>query len=185
MQHIAIDPQTVSRLPSVESSTNSNGRKALILRSLLALFTSYRLDQYADPDGFKTIVGAVLEGYPDEVVVYVCDPRTGIQRRCTFPPTVSEIVQACDDHRDFLDRAKRPRAQLPPRRQVPSWDDRQPGSLANMFVPDSHPRYARLLEQAKALHPVWWKFGRAKDGRAGVFIPLNLWDGSGINLGAS
>jgi hypothetical protein len=125
-------------------------------------------------------VGAVLEGYSPEVVRYVCDPRTGIQRRCKFPPTVSEIVEACDDHRDFLERAKRPRIALPPRQEHTSFHDRLDGALANVFIPKDHPRYQRLTEQAALLDPVWWKFGRASDGRQGIWVPLNVWDGSGI-----
>ena len=184
MERITIDPQTVSRLPSVENSPNLSGRKPLILRCLLALFVSYRIDQYGDPEGFKVNVGAVLEGYSDEVVKYVCDPRTGIQRRCTFPPTISEIVDACEDHVAFLERARRPVTPLPKRQTVQKWDDRPQGDLANVFIPEGHPRYASLVEQAQKLHPVWWRFGNASDGRTGVWIPLNLWDGSGIKQGA-
>lgn len=150
------------------------------MRCLLALFTSYRIDQYADPEGFKANIGAVLEGYSDEVIVHVCDPRTGIQRRCKFPPTVSEIVEACDDHREFLARARTARANAVPPKTFSRFADRPEGDLANMFVPESHTRYARLVEQARSLDSVWWKFGSASDGRKGIWIPLNLWDGSGI-----
>ena len=43
-----------------------------------------------------TSLGMVLEQYPDEVIVYVTDPRTGVQRKSKWPPTISEIVEACD-----------------------------------------------------------------------------------------
>lgn len=66
------------------------------MRCQLALFSAYRIDQYGDPEGFKASLGAVLEQYPDDVIRYVCDPRTGVQRQCKFPPTISEIVTACD-----------------------------------------------------------------------------------------
>ena len=49
-------------------------------------------------------LGMVLEQYPDDVVVYITDPRTGIQRRCKWPPAISEIVEACDQHQQYLDR---------------------------------------------------------------------------------
>ncbi len=153
------------------------------MRCLLALFTSYRLDQFADPDGFKVNIGAVLEQYPNEVIVYVCDPRTGIQRRCKWPPTVSEIVDACDDHRDFLVRAARPKPVIPPRRYDPRWEERPQGALANVFIPEGHVRYESLVEKVKTLDPVWWKFGMASDGRQGIFVPLNVWDNSGLKLG--
>jgi hypothetical protein len=62
------------------------------------LFGSYRLDQYSDPEMFKVNIGMVLEQYPIDTVRFVTDPRTGIQRRCNWPPTVKEVVDACDQH---------------------------------------------------------------------------------------
>lgn len=41
-------------------------------------------------------LGMVLAQYPDDVIVYVTDPRTGVQRNCKWPPTIAEIVEACD-----------------------------------------------------------------------------------------
>lgn len=122
----------------------------------------------------------MLEQYPNEVIIYVCDPRTGIQRRCKFPPTLSEIIEACDAHRDFLERAARPKVALPGRQSDARWDDRPRGALGNIFVPEGHPRYGSLVERTKTLDEIWWKYGNASDGRAGIFIPLNVWDGSGI-----
>lgn len=52
-------------------------------------------------------LGMVLEQYPDEVVIYVTDPRTGIQRKAKWPPTISEIVEACDQHAAYLARIDR------------------------------------------------------------------------------
>lgn len=49
----------------------------------------------------------VLEQYPDEVIVFVTDPRTGVQRSCKWPPTIAEIVEACDLHLQDLARLKR------------------------------------------------------------------------------
>jgi hypothetical protein len=49
----------------------------------------------------------ILAQYPDDVIDYVTDPRTGIQRRCKFPPTIAEIIEACDAR--MQDIAKRER----------------------------------------------------------------------------
>lgn len=49
----------------------------------------------------------VLEQYPDEVILYVTDPRTGVQRGCKWPPTISEIVDACDKQMQDKARTKR------------------------------------------------------------------------------
>lgn len=68
----------------------------MILRCQRILFSAYRSDQYADPEGFMASLGAVLEQYPSDVVIYITDPRTGVQRGKVFPPTIAEIVAAAD-----------------------------------------------------------------------------------------
>ena len=75
-------------------------------------------------------LGIVLEGYPDEVIVYVTDPKTGIQRKSKWPPTISEIVEACDEHSSYLRRVaeaknwgKRPKLIEGPREERPTLDD--------------------------------------------------------------
>lgn len=52
-------------------------------------------------------LGAVLEQYPDDVVLYVSDPRTGIQRDSKWPPTINEIVAALDNRASDLKWKKR------------------------------------------------------------------------------
>lgn len=49
----------------------------------------------------------MLEQYPNEVIVYVTDPRTGVQRSLRWPPTISEIVDACDARVSELKRNER------------------------------------------------------------------------------
>ena len=147
----------------------------------MALFASYRIDQFADPDGFKIALGAVLEQYPDEVIKYVCDPRTGIQRRSKFPPTISEMVEACDEHREFLERARQPRAAMHKRLHKPPLRDCPQGSLATIFVPEGHSRYEKLVEWTKTVEPMWWKYGDASDGRHGLWVSRGAWEG--VSLG--
>jgi len=178
MEHLRIDPAAASSRPSVVSLPNSNSRKALILRCQAALFTAYRIDQYADPEGFKVNVGAVLEGYPDEVITYVCDPRTGIQRRIKFPPTVSEIVDACNEQVAFLDRLRKQRPAFQERKPEPLLRDRPQGYLATIFVPEGHPRYEKLVEWTKEAKPMWWKYGKASDGRQGLWVARFAWEGT-------
>jgi len=61
------------------------------------LFCAYRKDDYADPGGFVVQLGTVLEGYPEWVVARVTDPRTGIQSKQKFPPSIAEVVSACEE----------------------------------------------------------------------------------------
>jgi hypothetical protein len=60
------------------------------------LFGAYRRDEFADPENFIQQLGMILERYDDQVIEHVTNPRTGIQRKCRFPPSIAEIVEACD-----------------------------------------------------------------------------------------
>jgi hypothetical protein len=68
------------------------------------LLSAYRRDDYADPARFVTQLGVVLSGYSDEVVQYVTDPRTGVQRRIKWAPSIPEIVEACDERKKHLQK---------------------------------------------------------------------------------
>jgi hypothetical protein len=146
------------------------------LRCQLAVFSAYRIDQYAEPESFKTSLGAVLEQYPDEVITYVCDPRTGIQRRSKWPPTISEIVESCDEHREFLIKMRKARPVFQDRLPAPLLRDRPQGCLATIFVPEGHHRYAKLVEWTKEAKPMWWKYGKASDGRVGLWVSRFAWE---------
>lgn len=177
MEHLTIDLEAVSQPKSAESLQSLRDRKALNLRCQLALFSSYRIDQYADAEGFKNSLGAVLEGFPDEVIRYVCDPRTGLQRRLKWPPTISEVIEACEDHQDHL---KRLRELRPVGRLSPHDHERPQGCLANLFVPEGHPRYQKMVEWTGDAHEKWWKYGESSDGRRGIWIPNTVWQGNQI-----
>lgn len=92
------------------------------------LFSAYRTDQYTDPESYMASLGMVFEQYPDEVICYVTDPRTGIQRNKKWPPAISEIVSALDDRNAELRQKARfenwgknePVLIEPPREQRPS-----------------------------------------------------------------
>jgi hypothetical protein len=146
------------------------------LRCQLAVFSAYRIDQYAEPDSFKTSLGAVLEQYPDEVITYVCDPRTGIQRRNKFPPTISELVEACDEHREFLAKMRKSRPVFQERLPEPLLRHRPQGYLAQVFVPEGHPRYSRLVKWTETAAPMWWKYGQSSDGRMGLWVSHEAWN---------
>jgi hypothetical protein len=68
------------------------------VQGMKALFSAYRLDQYSDPEGFYVNIGLVLEQYPIDTIRFVTDPRTGIQRTHEWPPSVANVVPACESH---------------------------------------------------------------------------------------
>jgi hypothetical protein len=63
------------------------------------VLSSYRRDDFANPDGYAVQLAMVLERYPDEIVREATSPITGIQRTCKFPPSLAEFVQFCDELR--------------------------------------------------------------------------------------
>ena len=63
---------------------------------IAVLFAAYRKADYADPDGFTTQLAVVLSDYPDEVIMEVTSPRTGVQRTHKWPPSIAETVEACE-----------------------------------------------------------------------------------------
>src|ERR1700694_4013390 len=85
---------------SLPSKTNSPApsKKTVVVQRLIVLFSAYRLDQYSDPEGFKINIGLVLEQYPIDTIRFVTDPRTGIQRTHEWPPSVANVVTACESH---------------------------------------------------------------------------------------
>ena len=68
------------------------------------LLSAYRKDEWADPESFVAQLGIVLGGYSDDVVNYVTDPRTGIQRSSKWPPSIAEVVDACEQRKSALDK---------------------------------------------------------------------------------
>jgi hypothetical protein len=122
------------------------------------LFSAYRVDQYSDPDGYLTSLGLVLEDYPNDVIVYVTDPRSGMQRHLKWPPTISEIVEACNDRMADLARQERFRnwgksetlLLDPPEQSKPTLDELKakhgPNWGINVEDPEAKP---------KAQAPVW------------------------------
>jgi hypothetical protein len=122
-------------------------------------------------------LGAVLEQFPDEVITYITDPRTGIQRRLKWPPTINEIVEACEEHRDYLVRIRTQRPVIAERLPAPSLAERPPGSKATIFVPEGHSRYAKLVKWAETAEPLWWKYGKSSDGRHGIWVSWSAWNG--------
>lgn len=71
------------------------------------LFGSYRKGQADDPEVYVASISAVLSEYPPDVVEFVTDPRTGIQKRKKWLPDVPEVVEACEDAMEPRYRARR------------------------------------------------------------------------------
>lgn len=139
------------------------------------LFSAYRKDDFSDPEGFVTQLGAILCDFPEDVVSYVTSPQTGIQRRSKWPPAISEILEACESHRDFLKHVRTEKPVVRPRLRLPE-PTKPPGYLANIFVPNTHHRYRIFTDWMAVGDPKMWSYGNASDGRAGIWINISIWE---------
>jgi hypothetical protein len=86
-------------------------RSNWIRKSAQQVLSSYRRDDFADPDSYVVQLAMVLERFSDSTIREATSPVTGIQRHCKFPPSIAECVE-------FLDNLKR-RAEFPSQ-----WDER-------------------------------------------------------------
>ncbi len=120
-------------------------------------------------------LGAVLEQFPDEIVVYITDPRTGIQRRSKWPPTISEVIEAAEGHMEYLAKLRAPKPVAAEREPARLLKDLPQGHLAQVFVPEGHARYDVLVKWAETAQPVWWKYGKSSDGRNGIWVSHGAW----------
>lgn len=66
----------------------------------------YRLEDASDPAVYARAVSDVLSRYPDEVILAVSDPGTGVPARLKWLPSIKEIVDACDDAMEPILRAR-------------------------------------------------------------------------------
>lgn len=148
----------------------------MITRQAKAVFSAYRRDEFADPDGFVVQLGVVLEAYADNVILYVTSPQTGIQRRCKWPPTIAEVVEACDAESARQATLARYAAIPKPRSRTALLPDTRPGRRANVFIHADAPLYPRMLEQSKSrdANPAdWW----LDETRPGIWVSLGWVDG--------
>lgn len=62
------------------------------------MFGCYRKAEASDPDIYAAATAAVLNEYPQEIIDFITDPRTGLPSRLKWLPSVFEVREACDTH---------------------------------------------------------------------------------------
>jgi hypothetical protein len=149
----------------------------MITRQVMCLFSAYRRDEFADPDGFVVQLGAVLERYPDSVIVHVTSPHTGLQRRLKFPPSIAEVVEACDAEQASQERhAALKRVRPVDRKRLPA-PPKSPRERANHFIPRGYQDYDKAVALHEAntdpRHECWYETRVCLDGveRYGIWVP--------------
>jgi hypothetical protein len=172
-----------------ESAPSTNQRLSYATQRAEVLFGSYRRGDANDPERYVTAIAAVLTLYDFDLMREVTDPRTGIQNTeefMTFMPQSGELKRYCDKvaaHRERIAKmASLPRP-APASHRLEAPIARDPGSLANVFVPQGHGRYAKLVEWTQTADPKFWKFGHSSDNRPGIWVSHDVWDGGRDTVG--
>ena len=139
------------------------------------LLSAYRKDDLADPEVFVAQLGIVLEGYDDAVIIAVTDPRTGLQRRAKWMPTISEVVDACEAEASRIATQRRYAAMPKPAPSCLTGPvDNTPGRRAQVFVHADAPQYQRCVDLAGTADQLDWKWD--ENGRAGIWVALSLFE---------
>jgi hypothetical protein len=151
----------------------------VITRQIKILLSSYRRDDYADPEGFVVQLAALFERYPRNVIVEVTNPLNlnSIQRKHpTYPPNIGEVADALaaeDAEQARIAKALNSPKPVFHRRYVPP--PNFPGCRANMLVLKASPQYgaASDIVESGQLDKRDWKID--EHGR-GIWLGLNVWN---------
>lgn len=82
--------------PAPRSPPSAKSEPEWLATRIELLLSSYRRDEYANAAAFVTQLGMILGEYRKEVVEFVTSPLTGLQRKCKWPPSLAEVVEAAD-----------------------------------------------------------------------------------------
>lgn len=69
-----------------------------------AMYACYRSDGAANPEMFLAAAASILADFPEDVILYVTDPRTGLPGKIKWPPQPAEVREACLDRANYLAR---------------------------------------------------------------------------------
>ncbi len=139
------------------------------------LFGCYRGGDANDPVTYSTAVTAVLTCFPEHVVEYVTDPRTGIPSAEQWLPSVAVVKRACIVRQSYLERLAdfdRRFGNRRPATVLPAFDKTRPGRPANVFVHTTRRISALIGGASKTADPADWKFDER--GRAGLWVASGL-----------
>ncbi len=156
------------------------------------LFGCYRRGDANDPETYVAAVAAVLAMYDPAIIREVTDPRSGIQtteKFASWMPNAGELKIHCDGvaaYRERLDRLRQAPPVLPVAGRIEHHiTEPPPGHHANLFVPDTHDRYAALIAWTVDGEPKFWRAGKSSDGRNGMWVAAHIWDKLATRKGAA
>lgn len=70
------------------------------------MFGCYRKAEASDPEIYAAATAAVLSEYPQDVIDFITDPRTGLPSTSQWLPSVFEVRKACDARVEHLEKIR-------------------------------------------------------------------------------
>lgn len=155
------------------SSTSLSATMAA--RQILAFYDTIPASNHK---AFSAGLVELLSACPQAVAARAASPSRGLPAFVAFP-NLAKFRELLDEWSEAHWR-EQPRRRLAPsadaRRAEPRrHPDPPPGHFANVFVPDSHARYATLCALAETAAPKFWRYGTSSDGRRGLWVSYNIW----------
>lgn len=93
-----------SESTSLRKSSSDHDQASFPAQRAAVLFGCFRKGDANDPETYTAAVTAILAEYPEEVIQFVTDPRTGIARKNNWLPTLAEVDAACIEHAQFVEK---------------------------------------------------------------------------------
>lgn len=91
------------------------------------MFGCFRKGEANDPDTYVAAITSTLTKYPEDIVIMVTHPSSGLPVMTDFLPSVKEVYEACESYmqprREAEARQKRVDKQLAERAE---WERKQP-----------------------------------------------------------
>lgn len=103
----AADPSLAPPTKPSPLSTEQLKRLKAVTECARRLFSRYPASDYDNPKEALAAMVTVLSDFSLGIVRFVTSDETGLQRRCTFPPRMAEIVAACNEAAATIDRMNR------------------------------------------------------------------------------
>jgi hypothetical protein len=95
-QETSFKPLTVSSTNSAPSTPDQATITSYATQRARLLLGCYRKGDANDPDTYVAAITATLARYPEDVIMSVTHPATGLPIQCDFLPTVREVYLACE-----------------------------------------------------------------------------------------
>jgi hypothetical protein len=98
MDHFGKSVQRVTHSSKdlTQASTEQHRKNTLAAQRTKLMLDCYRTGAANNPETFVTAIAATLARYPDEVIYRVTDPRSGIQSRIAWMPSIKEVRDECE-----------------------------------------------------------------------------------------